>query len=94
MGRQRASHFVNIDRAFENPLMQTNPANGDIFGIYRYRQANNQGYTLVDTRLSFDTGKITVTCLLNNVFNTEYTLRPALMEAPRNIGLRVDYKLN
>ena len=91
---QRASHFVNIDRAFENPLMQTNPANGDIFGIYRYRQANNQGYTLVDTRLSFDTGKFTVTCLLNNVFNTEYTLRPALMEAPRNIGLRVDYKLN
>jgi outer membrane receptor protein involved in Fe transport len=91
---QYSSHFINIDRAFENPLSQPNPANGDIFGIYRYRQANNKGYTLWDTRLTYEIGKLSITGLLNNVFNEEYTLRPALLEAPRNIALRLDYKLN
>lgn len=91
---QYASHFINIDRAFENPLNQLDPAIGDIFGIYRFRQENNQGFTVCDSRLTYEIGKITLTGLVNNIFNEAYTLRPALLEAPRNIALRVDYKLN
>lgn len=93
---QYVSHFINIDRAFEEPfyVIPLPIEQPDVFGIARFRDINNKGYTLWDTRLSFETGPITLTALLNNVFNTEYSLRPALLEAPRNVALRIDYKLN
>lgn len=87
---QRVSHVINIDKAFE----AVPPVNIDLFGIGQYRDFNNNGYTLLDSRLSFTTGKVTITTLVNNILNVEYTNRPALIEAPRNAGLRIDYKLN
>ncbi|MGB4959870.1 MAG: TonB-dependent receptor [Saprospiraceae bacterium] len=88
---QRVSHVINIDKAFES-IPQLNDL--DLFGIGQYRDLNNNGYTLLDTRVSATLGKMTITALCNNVLNTEYTLRPALIEAPRNIGLRIDYLMN
>lgn len=90
---QYASHFINIDRAFEEilPGFLQNP---DLFGIKAYRQANNKGYHLLDTRVSYEVLKWKFTFLVNNVLNQEYSLRPALLEAPINIGLRIDYKIN
>lgn len=87
---QRVSHIINIDKAFE----AVPPVNIDLFGIGQYRDFNNNGYTLLDSRLSIALGKITITALVNNILNVEYTHRPALLEAPRNAGLRIDYKLN
>jgi iron complex outermembrane receptor protein len=87
---QRVSHVINIDKAFE----AVPPVSIDLFGIGQYRDFNNNGYTLLDSRISFQTGSLTITALVNNILNVEYTLRPALIEAPRNIGLRLDYKLN
>ena len=87
---QRVSHVINVDKAFES----VPPINIDIFGIGEYRDVNNRGYTLLDTRVSWDTGRLKVTALCNNLLNTEYTLRPALIEAPRNVSLRLDYLLN
>lgn len=87
---QRVSHMINIDKAFES----VPPINFDFFGIGQYRDFNNNGYTLLDSRLGITTGKLTVTALMNNILNSEYSLRPALLEAPRNVGLRLDYKLN
>lgn len=87
---QRVSHVINIDKAFE----AVPPVSIDLFGIGQYRDFNNNGYTLVDTRISYQVGKLTITALANNILNSEYTLRPALIEAPRNFGLRLDYKMN
>lgn len=86
---QRASHVVNIDKAFES----VPPVNIDLFGIGQYRDLNNRGFWLLDARLRATLGKITLTALVNNILNEEYTLRPALIEAPRNVGLRLDYLL-
>ncbi|MCZ2099917.1 MAG: TonB-dependent receptor [Chitinophagales bacterium] len=90
---QYASHFLNIDRAFEDPLpgILENP---DLFGIQAFRNSHNSGYHLLDMRFSYDFHKLKCTFLINNVLNQEYSLRPALLEAPRNIGLRLDYKLS
>lgn len=90
---QYASHVINIDRAFEEilPGFLQNP---DLFGIKAYRQTHNNGYHLIDTRVSYEISKWKFTFLINNVLNQEYSLRPALLEAPRNIGLRVDYKIS
>ncbi len=87
---QSVSHVVNIDKAFE----AVPPVGIDLFGIGQYRDFNGVGYTLMDSRLSFLAGKLTITALVNNILNSEYTLRPALIEAPRNVGLRLDYKLH
>ncbi|MBK9735008.1 MAG: TonB-dependent receptor [Saprospiraceae bacterium] len=87
---QRVSHVINIDKAFES----VPPISFDLFGIAQYRDINNHGYTLVDSRLGIDIGKCTVTALISNILNQEYTLRPALVEAPRNIALRLDWKIN
>ena len=92
---QYASHFVNIDRAFERPLgfLGTEAGNVDLFGIRSFRENNNNGFVVMDTRCAYDLNKWTVSLLCNNILNQSYTLRPALLEAPRTIGLRVDVKL-
>lgn len=84
---QYASHVVNIDKAFE-AVPQLN--NLDIFGIGQYRDLNNKGFVLADLRVAFGWKKSMVTFLINNILNTEYTLRPALVEAPRSFALRWD----
>ncbi len=96
ISHQYASHFINIDRAFEAPfyVIPLPVENPDLFGIGGYRDLNNQGYHLVDTRISYETWKLKFSFLVNNILNSEYTLRPALIEAPRNMGVRIDFKIN
>lgn len=84
---QRASHVINIDRAFE----KVPPIDFDIFGIGSYRSLFNRGYYLLDGRISYNfPGNFEVTFLINNILNEEYSLRPALVEAPRNIAIRLE----
>ena len=87
---QKVSHVINVDRAFES----VPPVSVDLFGIGIYRDVNNKGYNLLDSRLGFEWGDFVITGLVNNILNSEYTNRPALIEAPRNVALRIDYKLN
>lgn len=96
ISHQYSSHFVNIDRAFEAPfyVIPLPLENPDLFGIATYRDLNNKGYHLVDTRISYEKKKLKFSFLVNNILNSEYTLRPALIEAPRNVGFRIDYKIN
>lgn len=91
---QYASHFINIDRAFERPLgfLGLEAGEVDLFGIRTFREDNDSGFSVVDTRLAFDLNKLTISLLCNNIFNLSYTLRPALLEAPRTYGVRLDYK--
>ena len=58
-----------------------------------YRAANPGGFIKLDSRVAFSFNKLKVSLLAENLLNQEYTLRPGLLEAPRNIGLRLDYKI-
>ena len=63
--------------------------------IREYRSINNDGYSVLDVRLSYEYElkekiKTKLSLIAKNVFNEEYTLRPGLLEAPRNFGLRLD----
>jgi iron complex outermembrane receptor protein len=86
---QYASHMINIDRAFEAVPQLSNL---DIFGIAQYRDFNNKGFVLADARVEFGWHKTSVTFLWNNVFNKEYTLRPALIEQPRSYTIRLEQR--
>ncbi len=79
-----ASHMEAIDRVF----------NGIVPGLQTFRREHDQGYWLLNLRAAWrmnDMLKLSV--LLNNLFNEEYSVRPGLLDAPRNIALRMDFKL-
>ena len=77
------SQIVAIDNLFEVLLN----------GVRRFREAHSNGYTLLNLRTGYNfTETLRFTLLLNNTANIEYTTRPALMEAPRNLTARLDFK--
>ncbi len=79
------SRVPNIDLIF-----------GNFGSIREYRSINNIGYSTIDLRLAYnykisDELEAKISLIGKNVFNEEYTLRPGLLEAPRNIGARIDF---
>lgn len=86
------SFMENIDYVFQWDLPR--PLTIEPFtGVNRFRQ-NRKGASIFDLRASFKPTKVLkISLLCNNVLNAEYTLRPALLEAPRSYAMRVDLKL-
>ncbi len=79
-----ASHMEAIDFIFT----------AIVNGLGPYREKDNNGYIVHNLRSSYRlTDGIKVSLLFNNVFNEDYAIRPGLMEAPRNLLLRMDWKL-
>ncbi len=61
-------------------------------GLAEYRAANNTPFSYWNIRASFNLFKdVKGSILLNNIFNTEYRLRPAMIEQTRNLSFRLDY---
>jgi iron complex outermembrane receptor protein len=58
-------------------------------GIKEYREQNNNGNFIVDARVSYVIRDFKFSLLVNNFFNTEYSLRPITIEAPRTTSLQV-----
>jgi iron complex outermembrane receptor protein len=58
-----------------------------------YRRNNNDGFQKIDARIGYKYKFAKFSILLNNVLNEEYTLRPGLLAAPRNLSLRLDFDL-
>ncbi|MEX1188972.1 MAG: TonB-dependent receptor [Bacteroidia bacterium] len=88
----RYSSFMrNIDRIFEDLddyltiLQQPAP------GLKAYREQNNKGFTIFDTRLSYRLSDVVkLAFVVNNLFNEEYTLRPMSIEAPRTTAIQLN----
>ncbi len=77
------SHVIAIDNLFT----------AFIPDLGTYRETNNQGYFVFDTRVGYNiTDKIKVSLIGKNLLNEEYTQRPALIEAPRNLTAKVEVK--
>ncbi|MCX6245695.1 MAG: TonB-dependent receptor [Bacteroidetes bacterium] len=58
-------------------------------GIKKYREDNNDGNYIADIRLSYSFRDFKFSLLVNNFFNTEYSLRPMTIESPRTTSLQV-----
>jgi outer membrane receptor protein involved in Fe transport len=86
----RSSHVINIDAVLEGRGFEF-ADNPDILGVKAYREANNSGWTRLDTRFSYEYKNAKLSFLINNLTNIEYTVRPALIEAPIAYSLRLDY---
>ena len=77
------SHIVAIDDILNFVV----PDLGD------YREVNNTGFLIFTARAAFQfTDELKLSLILENLTNQEYSRRPGLLDAPRNITARVDYK--
>ncbi|MFN7118701.1 MAG: TonB-dependent receptor [Saprospiraceae bacterium] len=64
-----------------------------INGLIKFREADDNGYWLNNVRTSYTfANNLKFSLLLNNIFNEAYSVRPGLLEAPRNMTFRIDYK--
>lgn len=61
-------------------------------GLQDFRQ-NNQGYLVHNVRTAYRfTEDIKLSVILGNLTNREYSIRPGLLEGPRNLTARLDFK--
>jgi iron complex outermembrane receptor protein len=80
---QYNSHMEAIDKIFEI-----------IPGVKNFRDRYDKGFAVVDLRASKKFGEhLKVSVLCGNLLNSVYSVRPALLEGPRNYTLRLDWKM-
>lgn len=83
-------YMKNIDRSFYDFL---DGNFGVHTGIVKYREDHNTGTFILDFRVGITIQEFMLSFLVNNLFNTEFSLRPMTMEAPRTTSLQVVYKI-
>lgn len=77
------SFLNNIDPVF----------NVFIPGLSDYRRINNKGKLIVDARFIYDLKhNNSLGIIMRNMFNTEYSIRPGIMEAPASITFQYSHK--
>jgi len=82
------SYMQAIDAIFELELVEP------FKGVKNFRATHNDGSYIVDLRASYKLYKsLKMSILCNNLLNTTYSMRPALLEGPRSYSVRLDYKI-
>jgi outer membrane receptor protein involved in Fe transport len=79
---------------FYNSFMKEvdNTGIGALVVVKKFRETHNKGDFVLDLRSGYNyKDKLTFNFIVKNVANTEYTLRPALIEAPRNYTFQIGY---
>ncbi len=63
-------------------------------GIKQYRKDHHNGDYVFDSRISYDLRKhFKFSLLVNNILNTEYSLRPISVQPPRVTSIQIIYKV-
>ena len=84
-------YMKNIDSFFNEIL--DNGTFGVNSGIKKYREEHNSGTFIVDYRVSYAMKSFKFSVIVNNLMNTEFSLRPMTIEPPRMTQLQVIYKI-
>lgn len=89
----RSSHVINIDAVLEGRGFEAFQ-NSDLLGVKDYRARNADGWSRWDIRTSYVYQMLKTSIIISNLTNTEYSVRPALLEAPRTFTIRMDYTID
>ena len=90
-GGRYFGNMQNIDQFFIDFL--DDPNYGNPTGLKKYRQDHHTGTFILDYRLAYLFHDFRFSFIINNLLNTEYSLRPLTIEAPRMTQLQVIYKI-
>lgn len=87
------SFMKNIDRAlidlFDNPQLAGPPFNIQPTGLTEWREENDRGDYIIDTRLGFRiAAPHHISLVVNNLLNGEYSIRPLSIEKPRTVSFQ------
>jgi outer membrane cobalamin receptor len=82
-------YMKNIDKFFIDYDKPTFFATG----ITKYRIDHPNGTTVYDCRISYLLKDFQFSLIVNNLLNTEYSLRPLTMESPRSTSIQIVYKI-
>ncbi len=85
LGGRFYGFMKNIDQFFYDALDNT--------GIKKYREEHSKGTFIVDYRISYALKSFNFSVIVNNLMNTEFSLRPLTIEPPRMTQLQVIYKI-
>ena len=89
LGGRYYGFMKNIDQFFYDAL-----DNGSIkTGISKYRAEHNTGTYIFDYRVGYALKSFKFSLIVNNLMNTEFSLRPLTIEPPRMTQLQVIYKI-
>ncbi|MCB9307214.1 MAG: TonB-dependent receptor [Lewinellaceae bacterium] len=92
---QYNSFMKAVDAIFEakvGDFVLDQPA--EFVAVRNFREEHNNGFTVVDLRSSYKLSEaLKISVLCGNLLNEEYSVRPALLDAPRNYTLRLDWKI-
>jgi len=81
------SFMEAIDEAFLDSTLS--------LGLDEWREEHDQGSLVVDARIAYQMNtRNRISLLCNNIFNLEYTVRPALIESPRSFGFKYTYSID
>lgn len=86
--------FILGISAFYNSFMKNidNGTFGFLSSVTDFRKTHHHGDFVMDIRAGYNyKDKVTFNFICKNILNTEYTLRPGLIEAPRNFTFQVGY---
>ena len=77
------SNFEAIDAVFEFIVP----------GLEDFRKRDDDGYHLFNARMAYQLNpNFKLSFIMNNLFNEVYSVRPGLLESPRNVTGRIDFK--
>lgn len=87
------SFIRNVDKFFYD--LEVWPPEDPAFdiGMKEYREEHNKGNFIVDLRVSYSFRGFRFSAIVNNLLNTEYSIRPATVESTRLTSLQVIYKI-
>lgn len=84
------SYMSNIDRLFEDGIQGTQV----LPGLKEYRLQHQEGSLVFDARIAYEfKDKYKVSFIVNNLRNTEYSSRPADIQAPRQFLAQLQFKM-
>ena len=84
------SFMENIDAAFESPFFKNQ--NKESIDLQEWRAAHDSGDLVWSLRSAYRfNDHVKASVLANNLFNREYSTRPAQLDSPRHITLRMDF---
>lgn len=101
VGVQYMSAMKNVDGVFVE--MDKNEVGHDawldnmnidlpFYGICEFMRRHDWGSLVLDLRASVDINRFTISFVVNNLLNAEYSLRPLYIEAPLNYTLQLVYR--
>ncbi len=86
MDRNEPGHRDYLDDLYRNGLELP------FYGIGEFMRKHSWGSIVLDLRASVDINRFTVSVVVNNALNAEYSLRPLYIEAPLSFNVQVVYR--